>query len=107
MARVVAPVRPGFEDAVLYYMETGDIWNGGDLVLETDDDLYLSIAEELQEIEGFVEEEWQSRVPTELTIVQGDSVFLKEEGLPCCEHIENSESTTNLIGSTNVLSGIK
>ncbi|MGB8191222.1 MAG: hypothetical protein WCF67_04840 [Chitinophagaceae bacterium] len=107
MARVVAPVRPGFEDAVLYYMETGDIWNGGDLVMETGDDLYLSIAEELQEIEGFVEKEWQSRVPTSLTIVQGESVFLEDEGLPCCEHIENAESTTKLVSSNNVLSGAK
>ena len=106
MARVVAPVRPGFEDAVVYYMETGDIWNGGDIVLESSDDLYLSIAEELMEIEGFVEEEWQSRVPTSLTIVQGDSVFLEEEGLPCCSHIENAETTTHLVASTNVMTGI-
>ena len=106
MARVVVPVTPGFEDAVVYYMETGDIWNGGDLVLETDDDLYLSIAEEIMEIEGFVEEEWQSRVPTSLTIVQGDSVYLEDEGLPCCSHIENAETTTHLMGSTNILTGI-
>ncbi|HYF30362.1 MAG TPA: hypothetical protein VD993_04530 [Chitinophagaceae bacterium] len=106
MARVVVPVRPGFEDAVVYYMETGDIWNGGDLVLETDDDLYLSIAEEIMELEGFVEEEWQSRVPTALTIVQGDSVYLEDEGLPCCSHIENAETTTHLVGSTNVLTGL-
>lgn len=29
-ARVVFPVRPGFEAAVVHYLETGEIWNGGD-----------------------------------------------------------------------------
>ena len=93
MARVTVPVRPGFEEAVTYYMETGDIWNGGDLVLDTDDELYLSVAEELQEIEGFVEEKWQTRVPTALTVVQADSVALNESGLPCCD----SESENNTL----------
>lgn len=92
MARVTVPVRPGFEEAVTYYMETGDIWNGGDLVLDTDDELYLSVAEELQEIEGFVEEKWQTRVPTALTVVQADSVALNESGLPCC-HSESEGNT--------------
>ena len=98
MARVVVAARPGFEDAVNYYFETGDIWNGGDLVIDTDDDLYVSIAEELQEIEGFVEDEWETRVPTTLTIVQGDSVLL-DDGLPCCKDVED----TRLRGSKQLL----
>jgi len=28
-ARVVFPVRPCFEAALLHYLETGEIWNGG------------------------------------------------------------------------------
>ncbi len=100
MARVVVPVRVGFESAVDYYLETGDIWNGGDLVIETDDDLYLSIEEELAEVEGFVEEEWQTRAPTSLTIIQGNSVYLDDEGLPCCDKYDD---TNKLIGSTAVL----
>ncbi len=88
MARMVVPVRRRFERAVGYFLETGEIWSGGDLVLDRHDDLYLSIDEELAEIEGFVEEEWQTRVPTELTLVQGKSVYLEDEGLPCCEGID-------------------
>ena len=92
MARAVVPVRPGFEDAVVYYMETGDIWNGGDLVIDQEDDLYISIAEEMQTIEGAVEKEWESRVPTDLTIIQKDTVGLEETGLPCCDFvIDNDE----------------
>ncbi|MCB9810829.1 MAG: hypothetical protein H6779_00990 [Candidatus Nomurabacteria bacterium] len=102
MARVVVPVRIGFESAIDYYLETGDIWNGGDLVIETDDDLYLSIEEELAEVEGFVEEEWQTRVPTSLTIIQGNSVYLDDEGLPCCGKYEGD---TQLLGSSSVLGG--
>lgn len=104
MARMVVPVRVGFEEAVDYYMDTGDVWNGGGLVMDTDDDLYLSIDEELQDIEGAVEEEWQTRVPTTLTIVQGKSVYLEDEGLPCCEDVD-SDTTTLLKGSAAILGG--
>ena len=31
MARVVVTVKPGFEDAVNFYMSTGKIWNGGEV----------------------------------------------------------------------------
>ncbi len=30
-ARVVLPVHPAYNDAILYYLQTGDLWNGGDL----------------------------------------------------------------------------
>lgn len=105
MARVVVPVRLGFEDAVTYYMETSDIWNGGGLVLDTEDDLYLSIAEEMQEVEGVVEEEWQTTVPTTLTIVQDESVVLNEGGLPCCATADGVSS--NLEPSSLVIGGVQ
>ncbi len=84
MARVIVPVRPGFEDAVTYYIETGDIWNGGDLVIDQENDLYISIADEMQSTEGAVEKEWETRMPTALTMIQKDTVGLQETGLPCC-----------------------
>ncbi|CAL2102316.1 conserved protein of unknown function [Tenacibaculum sp. 190130A14a] len=83
MARSVVPVRPGFEEAVNWYMKTGEIWNGQGMVTDMDDDLYVSIAEEMQTIEGEVEGTWETRVPTTLTVLQADSVVLKEGGLPC------------------------
>ncbi len=84
MARAVVPVKSGFEDAVVYYIETGDIWLGGDLVIDQDNDLYISIADEMQHIEGKVEKTWETRVPTALTIIQKDTIGLEETGLPCC-----------------------
>ncbi|WP_420571859.1 hypothetical protein [Kordia sp.] len=102
MARAVVPVRPGFEEAVNWYMETGEIWNGQGLVIDQDNDLYLSISEEMQTIEGTVEGTWETRIPTSLTILQADSAILKESGLPCyCpEHQQDNtiESSTDLIG---------
>lgn len=103
MARVLVPVRPEFCETVMYYLETGDIWLGGDLVAETDEEEYLSIAEELQVIEGQVEEEWETRVPTTLTLVQENSAKLEESGLPCCHKVEGEGIINSIKSSTNLL----
>ncbi|KAF0192705.1 MAG: hypothetical protein FD165_475 [Gammaproteobacteria bacterium] len=47
-ARVVLPVRPGFEKAVAHFMDTGQTWDGGDLPTITSP-LYVSIIEEIRE----------------------------------------------------------
>ena len=106
MARMVVPIRKGFERAVNFYMETGEVWNGGDLVFDSEDDLYLSIDEELEEPESFIEEEWETRVPTTLTLIQGDSAFLKGEGLPCCNEL-NQGSESDIQKSTALLGVLK
>ena len=120
MARTVVPIRPGFEDAVNWYMTTGEIWNGQGLVVDQDDDLYVSIAEEMQTVEGEVEGTWETRLPTSLTVLQAGSIGLKVEGLPCntdCEDFklfdsdgeeildDNGESFSNPIEQTNTLIG--
>ncbi|MFL0094114.1 hypothetical protein [Tenacibaculum maritimum] len=83
MAKSVVPVKPGFEYAVIWFMKTGEIWNGQSMVPDMDDDLYVSIAEEMKTVEGQVEDSWETRVPTTLTVLQAKSVALNEEGLPC------------------------
>lgn len=91
LARVVLTVRPGFEQAVMHYMTTGSIWNGGELPL-LDDPLYMSIVDELNKPLGVKEgKAWKTRVPTSLTILQADSLGLKvEKALPCeCDDIED------------------
>lgn len=82
MARVILTVRPGFEEAVNWYMATGQIWNGGQ-VPTLNDPLFLSIVQELMETEGTVEDTWESRVPTSLTVIQAGTVGLEVQGLPC------------------------
>jgi len=83
MARAVVPVRPGFEKAVNWFMNTGEIWNGQGMVTDTEDELYVSVAEEMLNPTGEVEGTWETRVPTALTILQADSAVLDEGGLPC------------------------
>ena len=105
MGRVIVPVREGFEDAVTYFMETGEIWNGIGLAISTDDELYLSIMDETTLIEGNVEgEEWETVVPSTLTIVQARSALLDDEGLPCCETDEDVLAAMSIKADTNTLS---
>ncbi len=85
MARVIVTVRPGFEEAVNWYMKTGQVWNGGQ-VTTVDDPLFISIVDELRTTTGKVEETWESRVPTSLTVIQAGSLGLEvTQALPCDE----------------------
>lgn len=98
MARVIATVRPGFEEAVMHYMKTGQVWNGGQIPV-IGDDLYLSIIDELKNPTYYVEETWETRVPTTLTVIQSGSIGLSATGLPCCEEEEETgiEQTDSLL----------
>jgi hypothetical protein len=89
---------------VIFYMETGKIWNGIGLALDTDDELYLSIVDEMAQPVGTPEgEEWETIVPSTLTIVQARSAILNEEGLPCCETDQDVLDALNIEPSTNIL----
>lgn len=81
LARVVVTVRPGFEEAVMYYMATGQIWNGGQVPVIADD-LYLSIIDEIKDPEYTITETWTTRLPSTLTLVQQGTVALDATGLP-------------------------
>ncbi|MBW8362131.1 MAG: hypothetical protein K0M56_08105 [Kaistella sp.] len=93
MAKVLVPVRPQYEKAVMHYMETGEIYTDGDLVPETEDDRYLSLLTELgNQDEIKVEGTWQTRVPSTLTIIQAKSTYFEDEkGLPCCDKQEDDD----------------
>ncbi|WP_312769264.1 hypothetical protein [Epilithonimonas sp.] len=76
MARVVVTVRPGFEDAVQFYMATGRLWNGGEVPV-IGDPMYLSIVDEMKDIKGEAQgKPWITRLPTSLTILQAQSIGL-------------------------------
>jgi hypothetical protein len=77
-ARVQVPVRPGFESAITYYCQTGNLWNGGDPPL-IDDELYVPIVEEITASLGKLDDgvaypegsvPWELRVPTDLVLLQ-------------------------------------
>ena len=93
MARVVITVRPGFEEAVRYYMQTGQIWNGGEVPV-IEDELYLSLVDELRQPKGEkLGKAWPTRVPTPLTILQAQSIGLKvTKALPYNEDLSDFEN---------------
>lgn len=70
-ARVVFPVRPGFEDDVRYFLQYGKIWGGGPVPGLNQPD-YVPISEEISRATGAPGDEravgkpWEVRVPTEL-----------------------------------------
>jgi len=75
-AKAQLSVRPGYEKAVLHYLNTGEIWNGGE-VPTVDDPLYLSIIDEIQEAQNNIDGEdvgtpWVTKVPTSLVMLQPD-----------------------------------
>ena len=87
MAKVLVPIRPQFEKAVMWYIETGEIYTDENLVPEIEDDRYLSLLAELQNQDEIkVEGIWKTRIPSTLTIIQAKSTYLEDEdGLPCCD----------------------
>jgi hypothetical protein len=77
-ARVQVPVRPGFERAVAYFSQVGEIWEGSDVPL-IGDSMYVPIVEEISENLGKLDDgvpypadsqPWEVTVPTSLVVVQ-------------------------------------
>ena len=80
-ARVVVPVHPGYNDAVMYYLENnGAIWNGGEPP-RLNDPLYISLADELRDLTDDLAgatadgDPWQVILPTTLVYLQKDGTL--------------------------------
>lgn len=78
-SRVQVPVRPGFEQALIYYLQTGRTWGGRDAPL-VGSPLYVPIAAEIAEaldqtIDDAVPygEPWEFLVPTSLIALDSDA----------------------------------
>ena len=87
-ARVVVPVRPGFEPAVAHFLQTGQLWHGDGAPPAIGDDTYLPILEEIRQRRGAPEgeipvgEPWEVRLPTALVAVR------TTDDLPAWERVE-------------------
>ena len=76
-ARVVVPVRPGFENALAHYHETGDVWMGEEIP-DMFSEQYVSIIAEIKARnddpgEEVCVEEWEVRLPTTLVMAREDN----------------------------------
>ena len=77
---------------ICFYLQTGQIWNGGEVPI-IDDKLFLSIVDELRQPVGKKEgKAWWTRLPIALTILQADSIGLKvTKALPYDEDLSDFE----------------
>lgn len=90
-ARVIVPVHPAYNETLLHYMATNEIWNGGNPPT-LNDPLFISIVEELKsdtggDIEGelpicdvdsafpCLADEWEIKLPTTLVYLQEDATL--------------------------------
>jgi hypothetical protein len=97
MARVIVSVRPGFEEAVMFYLSTGLIWNGGEMAV-LGEDVYLDVVGDITDQETVeVSETWETRVPSTLTVIQAKTIALDAEGLPCYCDEEAEEETISSV----------
>ncbi|MBA3461242.1 MAG: hypothetical protein H0T46_14860 [Deltaproteobacteria bacterium] len=93
-ARVVFPVRPGFEAAVIHFLETGEIWNGGPPP-DISSPLYVPIVREIQEATGAPGDEqpvgapWEVRLPTTLVRLRAN------DDLPAWQRVGETWEPTN------------
>jgi hypothetical protein len=87
-ARVVVPVRPGYERAALRFLADGSLWDGGETP-GVDSPMYVAIENELKQAVGEVDptiKPWDITLPTTLTVLQCESGCVPGSGLPCpCE----------------------
>lgn len=93
-ARVVFPVRPGFEAAVIHYLDTGEIWDGGQ-VPDISSSLYVPIVNEIAESEQRPGEEvpvgdpWLVTLPTTLVRIRPN------DDLPAWEQVDGEWRASN------------
>ena len=108
LARVIVTVKPGFEEAVQYFLTTGEVWLGGETPI-IGDPLYVSISQEMRDPTGIAQGNyWITRIPTTLTILQAKSTGLEvDEPLPIfpesnpenCENPDELENASVFVAS--------
>jgi hypothetical protein len=92
-ARVVIPVRPGFEAALAHYQETGEIWMGEEIP-DMFSDYYVSIIEEIKARNAAPGEEvqvseWEFKLPTTLVMLKDDETLPEwESGTPASPTVD-------------------
>lgn len=94
MAKVYVTVRPNYEKAVMYFLDTGVIPPTDDFAPAEKSRLYGAVSSALVVNEKVpVGKPWQTRVPTDMVILQSDASPLNQSGLPCgCKPTEDAAS---------------
>lgn len=84
MARLTLTVTPGFEKQVMFFLDKGTVPVSDDFIPGGNEDWYRSIVDMLKVDEKKpIGQSWETRVPTDLVILQSDAAPLNQTGLPC------------------------
>ncbi len=103
MARVSLTVRPDFEQRVLFFLDTGIVPNENMFVPEGKESWYYSITNSLGVDEKEkVGDSWETRVPTDLVILQSDAAPLDQTGLPCACKQDDEDPDGIAMGSSEM-----
>lgn len=103
MARVSLTVRPDFEQRVLFFLDTGIVPNENMFVPEGKESWYFSITDSLKVLEKEpVGDSWETRVPTDLVILQSDAAPLDQTGLPCACKQDDKDPDGIAMGSSEM-----
>jgi hypothetical protein len=80
-ARVLVPVQRTYEKALMYFLETAQIWNGGEAPT-INNEHYVSIVEEMEESQDVAFDKgepygdpWEYTLPTTLVMLQEDAAL--------------------------------
>lgn len=93
MGKMIVPVKAGYEQAVMYYLNTGQILSPDTQIIPELDE-YQGVMGALNMPEDTdVGEPWKTRIPTSLTIIQSGSNPLELDGLGSCEPVEEPDDT--------------
>lgn len=90
-ARVVVPVRPGFEGALAHYHETGTVWMGEEIP-DIYSKYYVSIINEIKARnyapgDEICLEEWEVKLPTTLVMLKDDAALPEWTSTMKCKHL--------------------
>ncbi|MER7335225.1 MULTISPECIES: hypothetical protein [unclassified Micromonospora] len=86
-ARIVVPVRPGYEATLAHFHETGDVWMGEEIP-DMFSERYVSIIAEIKARNANADqevcvEEWEVRLPTTLVMLREDDTLPVWTPTPC------------------------
>ncbi len=68
-ARVIVPVSPVYEDAILHYLQTGEISAVPQPVVTSD---YITYQNDLKKQDAYIVDQWVVSVPTNLVVLETD-----------------------------------
>ena len=98
MARVIVPVRPGYEDGAMYLLQNRTVPVGGNVTIN-DSEIGRAVTQDLNDqAPTIVGEPWQIRIPTSMVILQDGAGALNRNGLP-----SDGDPAGTIGGGTSVL----